>query len=165
MASYSSSTRRSVLGDRDGSGGIEPRERIERFMQELAHDATEMLDLTIAVGRAFLGSQARADVADLLGLIADALKVRDRLDHRDDQPQVRGSGATGCQDAAAVLVDRHFHGVDLGIAVGDLLAQTAVPLHERFDGEPQLLLDEPAHLQHVRTHPLQVVVEAAQDVV
>jgi hypothetical protein len=69
------------------------------------------------------------------------------------------------QDAAAVLVDRHFHGVDLVIEPRDFLAEPPVAGVQRLDAVLQLLLDEPAHLQHPGANSLEVGIEAAQDVV
>ena len=74
------------------------------------------------------------------------------------------AGRARREDAAAVVVDRDFHRVDLLVAARDLLAEPAVALHERRDRLLELLLDEAAHLQHAGAHALQLLVVAAQDV-
>ena len=104
-------------------------------------------------------------MAELLGLVADALEVGDGLDDRDDQAQVGGRRAARREDAAAIVVDRHLHRVDLVVEARDLLAEPAVALDEGLDAVLQLLLDEAAHLQHAGAHALEVGVVAAQDVV
>jgi len=60
-----------------------------------------------------------------------------------------GRLATG-DDLAALLVDGHFHLVDLGVVHDDRLTLRRVALDERPHGVIDLLFDEPAHLQHER---------------
>ena len=145
--------------------GIHAREGIERIVHHLRDLPAEMLDLAVLVRRPLHGGEARGDVADLLALIADALEVGDGLDDGDDHPQIAGGRRPNREDAAAFLVDRHLHAVDLVIVRRDRFAQTAVAFDQRRDRLVQLLLDESAHLQHLVADLLQVFVEAAGDVV
>ena len=130
-------------------------------MHHELHRATEVLDLAIALGRALGIDQARGDGADALALIADALEVGDGLDRRHDHAQVAGRGRARRQDAAALLVDRDLHAVDLVVLAGDRAAQLAVAVDERAERVAELLLDESTHGQHPGAHALQVLVEAA----
>src|SRR6185437_68654 len=66
--------------------------------------------------------------------------------------------------AAAFLVDRDFHVVDAEVIEGHRLAEGAVPLDERIHRLLQLLLDESAHSEHLVANALEVLVEAAGDV-
>ncbi len=102
--------------------------------------------------------------ADLLGLVADALEIRDRLDDGDDEPEVAGRRRARREDAAALLVDADLHAVDLDVVLGDLQAELAVAFGQRFDGAIELLLDEPAHREHRVAHALEIFVEAPRDV-
>src|SRR5579871_4163801 len=143
---------------------VEARERIEGIVHHLLREPAQVLDLAVAVGRPLHGREARGDVADLLGFVADALEVGDRLDDRDDQSQVGGGRGAGREDAAALLVNLHFHIVDLVVAARDLLAESAVAVDQRADRLRQLLFDETAHLQHAVAHTFEIVVEATRDV-
>ena len=112
-----------------------------------------------------MAREPRGDVADLLALVADALQVGDGLDDGDDQAQVAGRRRARREDAAAFLVDRHFHAVDLEVVAADRHAEIAVAFDERGHGVGELLLDHAAHGQHLVAHALEVFVEAARDVV
>src|ERR1700683_4462255 len=91
--------------------GIEPRKGIERVVYQQLYRASQVLDLAVAVGRAFHGRQPRGNQADLLAFIADAFQIGNGLDGRHDHAQVTGRGRAGRKDAAAVLVDRDLHAV------------------------------------------------------
>src|SRR5581483_3856459 len=104
------------------------------------------------------------DVADLLALVSDALEVGDGLDDGDDDAQVAGRRSPRREDAAALLVDRDFHAVDLEVVHGDCLAERAVAIDQRRDRLLQLLLDEASHREHAIAYPLEILVEAARDV-
>ena len=145
--------------------GIQARERIERSAHHLGDQFADVLQFAIAVGGPVERGEPRGGVTEFFRLVADALEVRDRLDDRHDQAQVRCRGPARCQDAAAIVVDRHLHRVDLVIQSSHLLAQTTVAIHDRLHAILQLLLHQPAHLQHGRAHPLEVGVVTAQDVV
>ena len=145
--------------------GVHARECIERVVHHLRDLPPEVLDFAVLVRRPLHGGQARGDVADLLAFIADALEIGDGLDDGDDDPQVAGRRRAQRQDAAAFLVDRHLHAVDLVVVGGHRFAQAAVALDQGGDGLVQLLLDESAHLQHLVAHLLQIFVEAPGDVV
>ena len=134
-------------------------------MHHLRDLPPEVLDLAVLVGGPLHGGEARGDVADFLALIADALEIGDGLDDGDDDPQIPGRGRAHREDAAALLVDRHLHAVDLVVVGGDRLAEAAVALDQGGDRLVELLLDEPAHLQHLVADLFQVLVEAAGDVV
>jgi hypothetical protein len=66
--------------------------------------------------------EARGDVADLLALVADAFEVGDGLDDGDDDAQIARGRRARREDARALLVDRHFHAVDL-----EVVAPTETP--------------------------------------
>ncbi len=150
---------------RSAASRIHARERIERIVHHLRDLPAQVLDLAILVRRPLHGREPRGDVADFLALVADALEVGDGLDDGDDDAQIAGRGRAHRQDAAALLVDRHLHAVDLVVVGGDRFAEAAVALDQRGDGLVQLLLDEAAHLQHLVAHLLQVLVEAPGNVV
>ncbi len=153
-----------LAGHRDRRVRVETRERIERTVDHVRDEVADVLEFPVTVGRPVHARQARSNVAELLRLVADPLEVGDGLDDGHDQPQVRGGGVSGRQDAAAVLVDRDFHRVDLVVEPRHFLAEPAVAVHERIDAVVQLLLDEAAHLQDRRADALQVRIEAAEDV-
>src|SRR5690606_551584 len=68
------------------------------------------------------------------------------------------------EDAAALLVDRHLHPVDLDVVLGNAQAELAVAVGERLDRTVELLLDEPAHREHGVAQVLEILVEAPGDV-
>src|SRR5262245_51609550 len=76
----------------------------------------------------------------------------------------RRSPAAGAEDAAALLVDRDLHVVDLVVIHRHGFAEGAVSLDQRGNRLLQLLLDEAAHREHLAAHALQVFVETAGDV-
>ncbi len=106
---------------------------------------SEIAQLAIVRRRALDAGEPRGQHTDLLGLVADALEIRDRLDDGDDEPEVAGRRRARREDAAALLVDADLHAVDLDVVLGDLQAELAVAFGQRFDGAIELLLDEPAH--------------------
>jgi hypothetical protein len=134
-------------------------------VHHLRDDATHVLDLAVLVLWPLHDGQARGDVADLLGLVADALEVGDGLDDGDDQPQVAGGRTAGGEDAAAFLVDRHFHAVDLQVVGGEGFSQRAVTFYQRGDRLGEDVLYEATHGEHARAHPLQILIEPPRDVV
>src|SRR6202030_2491122 len=88
----------------------------------------------------------------------------DGFDDGDDDPQIAGRRGTNRQDSAALLVDRQFHAIDFVVVRGNGFAQAAVAFDQGGNRLVQLLLDEPAHLQHLVAHLFQVFVEAAGNV-
>src|SRR5690606_9887980 len=138
---------------------------IERSAQHLLHVLREIAQLPIVRRRALLAREPRCEHTDLLGFVADALEIRDRLDHRDDQAQIPGSRRAGREDAAALLVDADLHLVDLRIVLGDLKPELAIGLGQRSHRAIELMLDETAHRQHRVADALEVLVEAPRDVV
>ena len=75
------------------------------------------------------------------------------------------AGRARREDARALLVDGHFHAVDLEVVARHGHAEIAVAFDERRHGVGELLLDHATHGQHLVAHALQVFVEAARDVV
>ena len=134
-------------------------------MHHLGNHAAEMLDLAILVGRPLHRRETRSDIADLLALIPDALEICNGLDDRHDHPQVTGRRSTRGENAARLLVDRDLHSVDLVIVHRHRFAERAVTLDQGGDGLLQLLLYKPAHREHFVAQALQILVEAARDVV
>src|ERR1700680_1542513 len=145
--------------------GIHAGKRVERVMHHLRDLSAEVFHFPVLVRGPLHGGEPRGDVADFLALIADALQIGDGLDDGDDHPQVSGSRRADRQYAAALLVDRHLHAVDLVIVGRDRFAQAAVAFDQGGDRLVQLLLHEPAHLQHLVANLFQVFVEAARNVV
>ena len=60
---------------------------------------------------------------------------------------------------AAVLVDLHFHGVDLVVLGDDVVGQVELAVDQGFDGVDDLFLHQAAHLQHARAHGFQLGIE------
>jgi len=139
---------------------IHARERIESRVHHVRHHAAEMLDLAVLVRGALHGGEARSDVPDLLGLIADALEVGDGLDDRHDHSQVPRRRRPRREDAAALIVDGHLHVVHLVVIGRHPLAEGAVAFDQRRDRLLQLLLDEASHAEHLAAYALEVLVEA-----
>jgi hypothetical protein len=94
---------------------------------------------------------------------SDALEVRDRLDDRNDQPQVTRCRRACREDAAALLVDLDFEVVDLEIVARNLQPEFAVPADNRCDCLRQLRLDEAAHGEDAISQVLDVLVEASRN--
>ena len=120
-----------------------------------------MLDLAVAICRALDVGEPRGDIADALAFVANALQIGDGLDRRHHHAQVAGRGGAGGENAAALLVDGDFHAVDLVILAGHRLPERTVAVDQRGQRLAELLLDEPAHRQHLGADTLQVFVEAA----
>src|SRR5215472_3321752 len=144
---------------------VHARKGVEGVVHHLRYHAPEMLDLAVLVGGPLHGREAGGDVADLLGLVADALEVGDGLDDRADHAQVTGGRRPGGEDAAALVIDGDLHVVHLVVVHRDRLAERAVALDEGRNPLLQLLLDETAHAEHLAAHALEVLVETTRDVV
>src|SRR5450631_560626 len=142
---------------------IHAGEGIERVMHHLRDLPPQVLYFAVFVRGPLHGGEPGGDVADFFALIADPLEVGDGLDDGDDYPQIPGGRRPDRQYAAALLVDRHFHAVDLVIVGRDRFAQATITLNQGGDRLVQLLLDESAHLQHLIADLLQVFVEAARN--
>jgi len=117
------------------------------------------------VRRALHGGQTRSQVSDFLSLIADPFEIRDGLDDGHDHPQVARRGRAQREDAAALLVDRHLHAVDLVVIGRHRFTQPAVAFDQGEDRFVKLLFDETAHLQYLSAHLFQVFVEAPGNMV
>src|SRR6516165_9731757 len=154
-----------LAGDPQRRLHIHAGKGVERRVHHVRHHAPEMLDLAVLVRRTLHGGEARGDVADFLGLIADALEVGDGLDDGDDDPQIAGGRCARGEDAAALIIDGDFHVVHLEVIHRDLLAEGAIAFDQRSNRLVQLLLDEAAHAEHFAANPLEVLVEAARNVV
>src|ERR1700692_3759686 len=144
---------------------IHTGEGIERVMHHLRDLPPQVLYFAVFVRGPLHGGEPRGDVADFFAFIADPLEVGDGLDDGDDYPQIPGGRRPDRQYAAALLVDRHFHAVDLVIVGRDRFAQLAGAFDQGRDRLVQLLLHEPTHLQHLIANFFQVFVEAARNVV
>jgi hypothetical protein len=143
---------------------VEPRKGIERVMHHALHGAPQVADLAIAIRRPIHFGEPHRDEADLLALIPDALKISDRLDRGDDHAQIPGGRRARRKDAAAFLVDRDFHAVDLVVIARDAVTERAVPLDEGGQRLRELILEQPAHREDLRAHALEILVEAARGV-
>ena len=95
---------------------------------------------------------------DLLGLVADALQVRDRLADRHDETQVSRRGLALDDDVAAIVVDPDLVLVDASLVRNHLVDQVLISVRERVDGPAYLGLHQAAHLQNPRAQGLEVVV-------
>jgi hypothetical protein len=124
--------------------GVEARKCIEGAVNHLDDEFPNVFQFAVAVCRAIGAGQSCRRVAELFGFITDALEVGDGLDDRHDEAQVGRCRRPRREDAAAILVDRHFHRVDLVVLPGHFLAEPAVPGHDSLDAVLQLLLDEAA---------------------
>ena len=147
--------------DLEGKTDVEARESVEGTVNHGGHEVGDVLDLPVAVSRPIDGRQLGGDVSKLLRFVADALEIRDGLDDRNQQAQIGGRGIPRREDPAAIVVDRNLHGVDPTIELRDLLAERAIPVHERARAILQLLLDEPTHMQDAGSHTLEIGVEPA----
>src|ERR1700687_396961 len=145
--------------------GIQPGEGIERVMEQHLHRTAQMLDLAVAIGWPLDGRQARSDQTNLLAFIADALDIGNGLDGRDDHTQVAGGGSPGREDAAAVLVDRDLHAIDLVVVPGDRAPQRTVGIDQRHEAAAELILDKTTHRKHFAAHPLEILVKSLRGVV
>jgi hypothetical protein len=104
-------------------------------------------------------------MADLLAFIANAFQIGDGFDGRNDHAQVPGRGRARGQDAAALLVDRDLHAVDLVIILGHGASEHAVAVDQCGQAAAQLLLDESAHGQHLGAYAFEFLVETLGSVV
>ena len=102
----------------------------------------ERLEFSVRIRRTVHAGKLGRQEPDLLGFVADALKISNRLDDRDDQAKIPGRRRARREDTAALLVDVDLELVDLVIVPGAFEPEFAVATDNRFDRACQLLLDE-----------------------
>jgi hypothetical protein len=101
---------------------------------------------------------------DALDLVADALEVRDGLDHGHHQPQIGGSRLPARDDPRAFLVDLHLQRIDPVVVRHHLLGQPGVAGDQRRHRTAELLFHDAAHLQHLVADVLEFLVELTGNV-
>ena len=88
------------------------------------------------------------DLGDVLGLIADALHVRDHLERRGDLAQVARDRLLLKQQLEAEVLDVALLPVDLAVERRDPRGKTLVVFGQRTAGERDDLLAQRAHFDH-----------------
>ncbi len=144
---------------------VESCECIHRIAQHVRHVIAERFEFTIRVRWAIHAGKLRREEADLLGLVADTLEIRNRLDDGDNQAQITCSRRPRRKNATAFLIDADLDLVDLVVVICDLQPQFAVAADDRRYGSRQLRFDEAAHVQHVVPQILNILIEAPRNVV
>ena len=108
-----------------------------------------------------LGKLLQRGAADFIRHVANAFQLSDSLDDRHHQAQVAGGRLALGDDAHARFIDRHFHHVDLFVAVNHAFRQIAVLVMHGGDRIRKLLLHQPPHGHHLGADILQFSVELA----
>ena len=115
------------------------------------------------VGQVIL-PQHDAALRDIGGIVADALQIAGDLQRRDDPPQVARHRLAQRQHADHELLDLALQRIDLGIFFHHPHRRDAVAVHDRLGRHGNLAFHDAAHLgQHV-AQPLQIIVEALDQV-
>ena len=143
---------------------VEARERVEGLVDHLLDVAAEVADPRVAHPPRGSPREADRGASDLLRLVAHALEVGDRLDDRDDEPEIARRGLPERDDPRALLVDLDLEAIDLVVVPDHPLADLAVEFREGGECAGDLLLDEPAHREHRRADVLELLVVLAGDV-
>lgn len=150
------------LVDGDGRLQIHAGKGVEHIVQHLDGAPAHVLERYQR--RLRLVGVVGQHAGNLVRHVADALQVRDGLDDGHHQPQVGRGGLTLGDDAGALLIDRHFHGVDLVIVRHYLARRIQILIVDGRDGVGQLLLHQAAHHQHLIAHALKFGIELTGDV-
>ena len=152
-------------GGADRRIDVEPGERVERVTEHRAHELAEVAEvLPVARHLVVARDQVDREASELLGLVADALEIGDDLDDGDDEAKVGGGRLAPGEHLGAVLVDLDLERVDLVIVLRDDGPEIGIGLEQRRQPAADLLLDEPAHLQHLVADLLELEVELVGDV-
>ena len=101
------------------------------------------------------------DLRDVLGLIADALHVRDHLQRRRNLAQIARDRLLLQQELEAQRLDVALLLVDLGIERRDLLCQLRICLCEGLGRERDHFLAQCAHLDHLLIQERELFIKPA----
>ena len=101
------------------------------------------------------------DLRDVLGLIADALHVRDHLQRRRDLAQVARDRLLLEQELEAQRLNVALLPVDLRVERLDLLRQLRIRLRERLGRECDDFLAQCAHLDHLLIQECELFIKPA----
>ena len=101
------------------------------------------------------------DLRNVLGLVTDALHVRDHLQRGRDLAQVARDGLLLEQELEAQRLDVALFLVDLGIERRDLLCQLRICLREGLGRECDNLLAQCAHLDHLLVQERELFIKPA----
>ncbi|HMS79605.1 MAG TPA: hypothetical protein PKC20_08750 [Burkholderiaceae bacterium] len=141
-----------------------PHERVDRAVQHLDDDLRHPADRLEGHRQPAVREGARLQ-RDLLGLVADPLEVVDRVDDRDDLPQVHGDRLAQRDHPVAAQVGLDVQLVDDALVLEHLGEQAQVAVAHGIDRADDLALDEPAHRRHRASHRVDVGVELPVGVV
>ena len=109
-------------------------------------------------------AQVEHQTRDLLGLVADTFQIGDGLADRQHQAQIGGGRLAAQQNLGAVLVDLDFERVDLEVVDRDIFGFVEVTAREAFEHLVDVLFDQAAHRQDLRTNILQLLIELVGNV-
>ncbi len=139
---------------------IHARERIQHVVQHLHGVAAQRLQAD-QQRLVLLGEFLQRGAANFVRYVANTFQLGDSFDNRHHQTQVARSWLTLGDNAHAGFVDRHFHHVDVLIAIDNALRQFAILVVHRGNRIRKLLLNHAAHGHHLGADALQFCVELA----
>ncbi len=149
------------LVDRQRRIQIHPGKGVEHVVQHL--DGTAAHVLQRHQRRLRLVGVVGQHAGDLVRHVTNALQICDGLDDGHHQSQV-GSGRLALgDDAGALFVNRHFHGVDLVVIGHNLARRFQILIVDRRDGVGELLLHHAPHHQHLVAYTLELGIELTGD--
>ena len=127
----------------------------DHFYRGAGHFAHEFAVLRAAAG------QERDDLGDVLGLVADALHIRDHLQRRRDLPQVARDRLLLEQQLEAEGFDIPLLLVDLRVQRRDLLREAHVSVRHRLGGQCDHLFAPRAHFDQLSVQQRKLLVKPA----
>ena len=96
-------------------------------------------------------------LADIDGVVADALEVGGDLEPGGDKAQIAGGGLMQREQPDTQLVGLDVHAVDFGVARDNLARLAGVAIDQRIDRFGDLALDQPAHLEQAGAQAAQLL--------
>ena len=105
--------------------------------------------------------QIQHDLGNIVGLIADALHIRDHLQRRGDTPQVTGHRLLVQQQPQAQVLNVPLLPVDIPIQRRHLLCQRLVPGGQGAGGQRDHPLAQRAHLDQLPVQLCQLFIKTA----
>ena len=144
---------------------VEAGEGIECTAQDRHGHFAGQLDFRDVDGaRRGLFHEALGALRDLLGFIAGAFEIRNRLRDRDEEAQVARGRLTARDDVAALFVDLDFHRVQTFFGSDHLVGDLRVEAVQRQHRVHDLRFDEAAHFENLRRNEVQVGIELTGEV-
>ena len=149
--------------DLDRLGRVVVAQRIDDRFQLLLHQRRHVGQSGKRIGQIIL-PQNDAALGDIGGIVANPLQISGDLQGRHDPPEITRHRLAQRQHAYHELLDLAFQGIDLGVFFHHPHRHDTVAIEDRLRRHGDLAFHDPAHVgQHV-AQPLQITIEALDQV-